>query len=119
MSFENQYIEKYGQRAIETYKRSLKHSDVVVEQRPSATKTQLKPKRSHSRKQLSNKSNKSLKNRQIPAKSIADYNNTSKNRANNVSGFHLSIHPNPQRKRLVIGEIGTPKATPNKTKRVN
>ena len=55
----------------------------------------------------------------MPLKSFVEYNSTTRQKGANCGSFHLSINPNPQRKKLIIGEMGTPKVTPNKSKRGN
>ena len=57
MSFENEYIEKYGQKAVEVYKRSLRHSDVKENSsKTSIGKGKMKRSSSCSRNLSQNKS---------------------------------------------------------------
>jgi hypothetical protein len=110
MSFDKEYIEMYGKKAVETYKRSLRHSD---EPEPPL-KPSLEPlKRSEScSRYLSKTKPGSSRSRKASPKVIKNHEKKQGN--GHLSTVQLFLQPN--KKKLVISDLGTPKETPNKRK---
>ena len=112
MPFENEYIEKYGEKAVEAYKRSLRHSD-VKESTPksSRVKPQLKRSASCSRHPSVGKGNSSNGVKKGSNKSTI-INPSDKSKHRQLNSVQLYLHPT--KKKLVIGDVSTPRETPLK-----
>jgi hypothetical protein len=109
MSFESEYIEKYGQRAVEAYKRSLRHSDVKEKSEKSLTqRNQLRRSNSCSKNQMHGKSGQGSYIKKAGKQGLG-----CERGKGQVSSLQLVIHPN--KKKLVISDLSTPKETPSKT----
>ena len=105
MSFEKEYIEKYGQNAIEAYKRSLEHSDFPSSPGKHLPKSKIK--RSSSSKNVAqSKPHSSGVSQKNPLQQ-------KKKQGGQLNSVQLFIHPT--KKKLVISDLSTPKETPNKT----
>ena len=105
MSFEKEYIEKYGQNAIEAYKRSLEHSDFPSSPGKHLPKSKIKR----------SSSSKNVAQPKLHSSGVSQKNplQQKKKQGGQLNSVQLFIHPT--KKKLVISDLSTPKETPNKT----
>lgn len=117
------YLQHYGARAVEAYKRSLQHTDNANTPQPSPDRTAektLRRDKSRYRTHSREKSHKSLprKNKHCSSKSVLDQHQGKTQRngpsgPNSFNSIHLNLGmQNPQKKKLVIASVATPKHTP-------